>query len=133
MYQSKNDLCNQIAIALGGRIAEEIIYGKDSVTTGASSDIKNATNIAKSIIESYGMSDRFGMVNLENLKGLEDGIIDETNKIISRIYSSTFDFMKEHKDLLEKVKEVLVENEILHEDEFQVVIDEIFSKTNACT
>lgn len=133
MYQSRVDLYNQIAIALGGRIAEEIIYGKDLVTTGASSDIKKATSIARGIIESYGMSDRFGMVNLEDMKGLESSIIDETNKIISDIYSSTFDFVKEHKSLLEKVKEVLVDNEILHEDEFQIVIDEIVSKTNSCT
>lgn len=126
-YRSKKDLYNQIAISLGGRIAEEIIYGKDFVTTGASSDIKNATNIARGMIECYGMSDKFGMINLENFKGVESSIIDEANLIISDIYKSTYKFLEENTDLLHRLKEALIEKEILHEDEFTSLYYEIMS------
>lgn len=121
MYRSKKDLYNQVAISLGGRIAEEIIYGKDLVTTGASSDIKNATNIARGIIEAYGMSDRFGMVNLENFKGIESSVMDESHRIISEIYSSTFEFLRQNTALLHKLKEELIEKEILHENELKEI------------
>jgi cell division protease FtsH len=61
MY-SKQYLELQLAVALGGRLAEEVIYGEDMVTTGASSDIQQVTNIAKRMVKEWGMSDKVGCV-----------------------------------------------------------------------
>jgi len=63
MY-SKQYLESQLAVALGGRLAEEIIYGEDMVTTGASNDIQQVANIAKRMVKEWGMSDKIGRVTL---------------------------------------------------------------------
>merc|ERR1711920_438185 len=65
MY-SKQYLESQLAVALGGRLAEEIIYGEDFVTTGASNDIQQVASIAKRMVMQWGMSDKVGRVALEN-------------------------------------------------------------------
>merc|ERR1712127_555682 len=65
MY-SKQYLESQLAVALGGRLAEEIIYGEDFVTTGASNDIQQVANIAKRMVTQWGMSDKVGRVALES-------------------------------------------------------------------
>ena len=65
MY-SKQYLESQLAVALGGRLAEEIIYGEDMVTTGASNDIQQVANIAKRMVKEWGMSDKVGPVALSD-------------------------------------------------------------------
>lgn len=67
MY-SKQYLESQLAVALGGRLAEEIIYGEDFVTTGASNDIQQVANIAERLVTEWGMSDKIGRVAFPNLQ-----------------------------------------------------------------
>ena len=68
MY-SKQYLESQLAVALGGRLAEEIIYGEDMVTTGASNDIQQVANIAKRMVKEWGMSDKVGRIALAEPSG----------------------------------------------------------------
>merc|ERR1712008_540599 len=68
MY-SKQYLESQLAVALGGRVAEELIYGEDGVTTGASNDFQQVASIAKRMIKQWGMSEKVGLVALESPQG----------------------------------------------------------------
>lgn len=122
-YASKKELLNQIAIALGGRIAEEIIYGKENVTTGASEDIKRATHLAKTMISELGMSDAFGMVYLQGIPEMELTVLQEVNKMITDIYNSTYKFLSDRANLLEETKNALLEMETIHEDELNAIIE----------
>lgn len=66
MYQTKMDIINNIKIALaGGRAAEEIIFGKDNITTGASSDLQKATEMVLALLGSYGMDEEVGLINYD--------------------------------------------------------------------
>ena len=66
---SRSYLQNQMAVALGGRVAEEIIYGEDEVTTGASNDLKQVASVARQMITKFGMSDKLGPVALGRSQG----------------------------------------------------------------
>ena len=122
-YSSKKELLDQIAISLGGRIAEDIIYGKENVTTGASEDIKRATHIAKTMIAELGMSDSLGMIYLQGISELESTVLQEANKMITDIYNSTYEFLSDRKNLLEETKNALIEMETIHEDELNAIIE----------
>lgn len=58
---SKKELFSRLDVCMGGRVAEEIVFGEDSVTTGAHNDLENATEIAKNMVRNYGMNDKFGL------------------------------------------------------------------------
>ena len=64
MFNTKTRMLNEIKVTLGGRIAEEIVFG--DISTGASGDIKQVTKLAKSMVMKYGMSDKLGMINYES-------------------------------------------------------------------
>jgi cell division protease FtsH len=121
MYLSKKELLNEIAIALGGRAAEEIVYGEDEVTSGASHDIRQATRIALQMIREYGMNSKVGMVNINELYshshsgGMDEQIAREIKEEIEVIYRQILDFLKERKELLHELKEVLMINETVYE------------------
>ena len=66
---SRSYLQNQMAVALGGRVAEELIYGEDEVTTGASNDLQQVANVARQMVTRFGMSDRLGPVALGRSQG----------------------------------------------------------------
>lgn len=58
---SKKELISRIDVCMGGRVAEEIVFGEDSVTTGAHNDLENATEIARNMVRNYGMNEKFGL------------------------------------------------------------------------
>ena len=123
-YKTKSELMNSIAIALGGRAAEDVIYGKDEVTTGASGDITNVTNTVEKMIRLYGMSDKFGMLRLDRYNNLEKDVAEESKKIIDSIYKDVYNFIESNKVLLETVSEKLLEKETLVADEFEALLEE---------
>jgi cell division protease FtsH len=129
MYLSKKELLNEIAISLGGRAAEEIVYGNEEVTSGASHDIKQATGIALQMIKDYGMNEKVGLVNVNELYGhsyagsTDEQVANEVKREIETIYRQVLDFLKERKDLLYNVKEILMEKETIYEKE----LDKIFN------
>ncbi len=133
---SKEEMINQITVMLGGRSAEEEVF--DLVSTGASNDIERATASARGMVSIYGMSERFDMMALESVQNRYlDGravrncseatstILDEeTLKIIRMAHQSARKILKENRDLLDKISEVLLEKETIFGDEFLEVIYE---------
>ncbi len=133
---SKTELLSDIKVAMGGRVAEELIFGSDKITTGASQDIKSATNIAKKMIINWGMSDKLGfrtfydnnsgyfMDASEKISEQTAEIIDaEINNIMGVCYKEVVELMKKHKNKLEKIVEALMEYETLSGDEVQQIFD----------
>ena len=134
-YSSKGEMMNSIIKSLGGRAAEEIML--DDISTGASNDIKMATNVARSMITMYGMNEELGLVcydnNEEVFLGRDFGhskmysektasqIDDEVKKIIGELYEKTKNLLSENKDILERVAKELLEKETLNEAEFEQI------------
>lgn len=133
---SKEELLNQIIVMLGGRSAEEEVF--NVISTGASNDIERATEIARKIITIYGMSDRFDMMALESVQNRYlDGravrncseetstIIDsEILNIIRECHEKARKLLKDNRDLLDKVSEILIEKETLFGNEFMEIVGE---------
>ncbi len=136
--ESKVELQEEIVICLAGRAAEQLKF--ESVTTGASNDIEKATNIARTMITMYGMSDRFGMVQLEGITGeyldrrrvlncsseTETLIDAEVKNMIKEAYEKALELLKNNMSTLEAIAEVLIEKENLSGQEFM----ELFEKHN---
>jgi len=106
-------------VALGGRIAEEIFFGR--ITTGASDDLKKCTQIASGLVTEYGMSPRLGTLNYAQEQGYQKSFSEKTNKIIddeiSRIineqYARSKVLLNEKRDIIEKLAEELLQKETL--------------------
>lgn len=126
MYQTKKEILSNIMVALGGRAAEEFIYGKDNVTTGASSDLEKATEIVLSLIGVYGMDSSTGLLNYNVAMSKElSGDINLLNRgkdILESLYKDTIDILKEHRDILENMAKALLEKEVLEEEEIDALI-----------
>ena len=134
---SKAKFIAEITMCLGGRIAEELIIG--DITTGASGDIKQATNIARDMVTVYGMTDEFGMVYLggdqEVFVGRDYGSVkaysDETafkvdqqiSKIIQECYANGKKVLSENIDKLHTMARVLIEKETIFEEEVDMIVD----------
>ncbi len=134
MFMTKGRMLQEIMVSLGGRIAEEIIF--DDITTGASSDIKKATKVARRMVTRYGMSDHIGVINydddddevfigrdLAHAKShseLISGEIDkEVKEIIGDCYAKAKAIIAEHEEILHKCAELLLEKEKITRDEFE--------------
>lgn len=128
--ETKKELEEEIIICLAGRAAEELKF--DSVTTGASNDIEKATNIARTMITMYGMSEKFGMVQLESVTGeyldhrrvlncsaeTETKVDTEVKNIIKASYEKAYKLLKKNVNTLDAIAEVLIEKENLSGKEF---------------
>lgn len=127
--QSKKEMIAFMDVAMGGRVAEELIFGKDEVTSGAMSDIQNATRIARNMVTKYGFSDEVGIVYYGGENGEENASVEtraaidqEVKKLTEQAYKRAKDLMakyaKEHKMLAE----TLLEYETLTGDEVRDII-----------
>ncbi len=132
MFNSRKKMLHHIMVALGGRIAEEMVF--DDITTGASQDIRQATEIARSMVMEYGMSEKLGLVhygnNNEFVLGNELGhtrdygetiateIDVEVKRIVDECYTEAKKILEQHKDVLEKGAELLLQKEKVGREEF---------------
>ena len=93
IYRTKKDIITNIKIALGGRAAEELVFGKENITTGASSDLQKATEMTISMIGSYGMDDEMGLVNydviLNSNLNTDISLMERTKEILDSLYEET--------------------------------------------
>jgi cell division protease FtsH len=137
MYVSKTELMNKILIALGGRAAEQLVIG--DISTGASSDIHRATEIAQQMVAKYGMSEKIGTVSYDSHEEVFIGrdfahskaysektaaqIDDEVSAMISERYKTTLELLKENMDTLTRVAEELLEKETIDHAEFEAVFN----------
>ncbi|MDR7857295.1 ATP-dependent metallopeptidase FtsH/Yme1/Tma family protein [Tissierella sp.] len=128
MYQTKKDIISSIMIALGGRAAEEIIYSKEDITTGASSDLEKATDMTLSMIGVYGMDETIGLLNYNVLsnKNLDDGaLLIRAKEILDNLYSETITLLMNHRKELESLTINLIEKEVLNEEEINNILSKI--------
>lgn len=140
MFMTKGQMEQEIMVSLGGRIAEELIF--DDITTGASSDIKKATQIARKMVTRYGMSENVGVIcydddddevfigrDLAHAKAhseLMSGEIDrEVRRIIDDCYAKAKGLILQHMNVLHRSSELLLKNEKLNRTEFE----SLFEKT----
>lgn len=129
MYQNKDYLLKRIMVLLGGRAAEEIIFGKEKITTGAYSDLKHSTNLITNMITAYGMGESLGLLTLSEVGELsvsiKDSIVKECKKTIDSLYAETINLLVENKKALEAMTCKLLENETIYHDEIKEILDSI--------
>lgn len=121
---SKKDLINDIKINYAGHIGEYLLLGDEElITTGASSDIKQATQSIRAMIESYGMTDTFGLLNLKEFEYVDSKLImEEAQRISKEIYQETLDLLTQNKHLIQAVAEALIEKETIDEEELDRIL-----------
>jgi cell division protease FtsH len=136
MFNTKGKMLQSIMVALGGRIAEELIFG--DVTTGASQDIKQATKTARAMVTQYGMSERVGLINygsdedevfigrdLAHAKTYGEDVAaaidEEVKRIIDECYAKAKAIIEEYRYVLDSCCELLIEKEKINQDEFEAL------------
>ena len=140
MFRTKSRMMQDIMVSLGGRIAEELIFGSDDITTGASSDIKKATKVARKMVTRFGMSENIGVINYDDdddevfigrdlahtrsHSEVVAGAIDEEVKgIIDECYRKAKEKIEEHMDILHSCAALLIEKEKITRDEFEALFE----------
>ena len=122
---SKKDLENQIAISLAGRMAQMKKFGEDSLDTGASEDLKRATQLAYKSIAYYGMDEELGYINLDSIKhsDIQQNIIDKkVVALIAKIKIETKNTIDKNWGKITRVAKELLEKEVIHEEELAVLL-----------
>ena len=136
---SRSYLQNQMAVALGGRLAEEIIYGEEEVTTGASNDLQQVTKVARQMVTRFGMSDRLGPVALGRSNGnvfmgrdiasdrdfsneTAAAIDEEVRNYVDQAYGRAKKVLQENRHILDRLAAMLIEKETVEADELQDVL-----------
>ena len=134
---TKNELLAQITGLLGGRVSEELYFGE--ISTGASDDFSKATRIARSMVTEYGMSD-LGPVQLEEKQGsvflgrdysqsknFSDAVAleidNEVRKIVDKCYKEAVKILKDNKDLVFKISDILIEHETITKEEIDELVE----------
>jgi cell division protease FtsH len=136
---SRAYLQNQMAVALGGRLAEEIIFGEEEVTTGASNDLQQVTRVARQMVTRFGMSDRLGPVALGRQNGnmflgrdimaerdfseeTAAAIDDEVRNLVDQAYRRCKDVLVNNRAVLDKLAQMLIEKETVDAEELQELL-----------
>ena len=120
-YLNKTELINRIKISLAGRGAEELVFGKDYITTGASNDIEKASRDLREFLMKYGMDEEMGLINIEILTQKEDFMdakwLEKSQDYMRTFYDETKRLLKENESVLEAIAKALLEKETLNEKE----------------
>lgn len=147
LTMSKVQLLDRVTMTLGGRVAEEMIYGKDSITTGASNDLEKVTALARKMVTVYGMSEKMGNMaygkseehvfmgkDFGHTRDFSEEIaadIDkEVKKIVDECYDNARKLLNENKDMLEYISKKLLEEETIDEKEFVALMDKVIADRN---
>ncbi|MEB3355703.1 MAG: ATP-dependent zinc metalloprotease FtsH3 [Synechococcales bacterium] len=137
---SRSYLQNQMAVALGGRIAEEVIFGEEEVTTGASNDLQQVARVARQMVTRFGMSDRLGPVALGRQQGnmflgrdiaserdfseeTAATIDDEVRNLVEQAYRRAKMVLLENRHVLDQLAQLLVEKETVDAEELQELLN----------
>ena len=139
MFNTKNQMFQNIVVSLGGRVAEELEIG--DVTTGASQDIKQATGIARAMVTKFGMSEKLGLINYEQAddeifigrdlahtraygERVATQIDEEVKRIIDEAYHQAQTLIKEHEDVLHRSAALLIRKEKVSREEFEALFQD---------
>lgn len=138
---SRSYLQNQMAVALGGRVAEEIIFGAEEVTTGASNDLQQVTRVARQMITRFGMSDRLGPVALGRQNGggvflgkeiasdrdfsneTASAVDEEVRQLVEIAYKRAKNVLEDNRHILNDLAAMLIEKETIDSDELQTILN----------
>ena len=137
---SKQYILSQLASLYGGRVAEEMIFGDDMVTTGASNDIERATDLARKMVTQWGLSKQLGPMTYTEEEGevflgrsvtkhkhiaeeTTETIDKEIRKIIDNAYKKAWSILEEHKDVLHKMAEALIYYETLNQKQIALLME----------
>ena len=130
-FESKSKLIADMDVAMGGRAAEELIFGKDHVTGGASADLNNATSVAEAMVRKLGMSDKIGLRVYTNDSGngseigpaTYEQIDDEINVMLNESYKRAVVILKSHRRELDLIADALLNYETLDADDVKAIIE----------
>ena len=139
-YHSRAEFLDDLVVALGGYVAEETIFGKDAVSTGPSNDLRQATQLARTMVTQYGMSEALGPRTFGEQDELiflgkeiheqrdysektAEHIDVEITKLIKEAKQRAEKLLKDKRDVMERVVRALLEKETLEQEEFRVLID----------
>lgn len=126
-YQRLDYLKNRIMVLLGGRAAEEIIFGQDKISTGAQGDLSQTTEMAMSMISEYGMGKTLGLLKLSSLGPLSNSygnpVVEECRELVNSLYGETLELLKENKEILNKIAMNLIDEETLDEKEIYSIFN----------
>ncbi|MGN1153746.1 MAG: ATP-dependent zinc metalloprotease FtsH, partial [Candidatus Gastranaerophilaceae bacterium] len=145
LTMKKSQLLDRITMTLGGRVAEEIIYGGDSVTTGASNDLEKVSTLARKMVTSYGMSEKMGNLtygkseehvfmgrDFGHTRNFSEEIAADIDKEVKRIVDERYDIAKQilsnNRDMLEYISQALLEKETLDEKDFDELMQDIYKR-----
>lgn len=145
LTMKKSQLLDRITMTLGGRVAEEIVYGKDSITTGASNDLEKVTSLARNMVTTYGMSEKMGHMQYGKSEehvfmGRDFGhsrdfseeiaaeIDKEVKKIVDERYEIARNLLNENRDMLEYISKTLLDEETIDEKRFVELMEKVESE-----
>ncbi len=141
MLISRAQLKARICGALGGRAAEEVIFGDSEITTGAGNDLQQVTNMARQMVTKFGMSEDLGQLALESEQGqvflggswggrseyseeIAAKIDAAVREIVQKCYEETVNIVRENRDVIDRVVDLLIEKESIDGDEFRQIVSE---------
>ena len=136
MFNTKGKMLQDITVDLGGRVAEELIFG--DITTGASQDIKQATALARAMVTQYGMSEKLGLINygsdedevfigrdLAHTRSYGEAVAGEIDQEVKRIvdecYAKAKQIISEYRPVLDSCAALLLEKEKISREEFEAL------------
>ena len=139
---SKKEILARLVVCMGGRAAEEVVF--DSVTTGASNDIQQATNLARAMVTQYGMSEKFGLMGLESRESmyLDNGSVlncsdetashvdEEVMRILKEAYEEAKRLLTENRECLDQISAFLIEKETITGKEFMEIFHKVRDEAN---
>ena len=139
---SKKEILARLVVCMGGRAAEEVVF--DSVTTGASNDIQQATNLARAMVTQYGMSEKFGLMGLESRESmyLDNGSVlncsdetashvdEEVMRILKESYEEAKRLLTENRECLDQISAFLIEKETITGKEFMEIFHKVRDEAN---
>ena len=139
---SKKEILARLVVCMGGRAAEEVVF--DSVTTGASNDIQQATNLARAMVTQYGMSEKFGLMGLESRESmyLDNGSVlncsdetashvdEEVMRILKEAYEEAKRLLTENRECLDQISAFLIEKETITGKEFMEIFHKVRNEAN---
>ena len=145
LTMKKSQILDNITMILGGRVAEEIVYGKDSITTGASNDLEKVTALARNMVTKYGMSEKMGNMaygkdeqhifmgrDFGMRRDFSEEVAAEIDKEVKKIVDERYELAKElltkNRDMLEVISKELLDRETLDEKEFMELMDRVRSE-----
>ena len=147
LTMKKVQLLDRITMTLGGRVAEEIIYGKDFITTGASNDLEKVTSLARNMVTKYGMSEKLGNLaygksdervfmgrDFGHTRDYSEEVAAEIDEEVQRIVKEQYDIahmlLTQNQDMLEQIAKALLDRETLDEKEFEELMEKIKNERN---